>query len=227
MPSDLPNLRDVGGLPAEGGATVAAGRVLRSALPFDDDLVDGVAWPPTVVLDLRSAPELEAFPTMSGPRVVHLPLLSLLAPDAHLDETLAALYLALLDSAGGLLVDVVREVADADGPVLVHCAAGKDRTGIAVALLLRLVGVEREHVMADYLLTDDAIDAIDARLRAISPTGERRDLPREYFHVVPDALGAVLDRWDAHPDGTAGWLVEAGGDADLIDRLRARLLASD
>ena len=155
----------------------------------------------------------------------NLPLLSSLRPEAHLDGTLISLYRAVLDAATPLLVDVVRAVADTEGAVLIHCAAGKDRTGISVALLMRLVGVDRATVMADYELTNDAIDAIDARLRVMSGNERRDDLPREYFHVVPAALEAVLDAWDEHPGGVEGWLIEAGGEPDLSGRLRSTLLA--
>ena len=223
MPQTTPNLRDIGFTPAADGGRIRPGRVLRSALPFDQDVVDHVVWPPSVVLDLRSDAEISQHPTLSGPHTVHLPLLASLRPESHLDGTLVTLYTAVLESAAPLLVDVVRIVADADGPVLIHCAAGKDRTGISVALLMRLVGVERDVVMADYVHTNEHIDAIDARLRALSGNERRDELPREYFHVVPAALDAVMDIWDAAPGGTAGWL----GDENLVARLRERLLISD
>jgi rhodanese-related sulfurtransferase len=227
VPQTTPNLRDIGFTRTVDRAQVRPGLVLRSGLPFDDDVVDHVVWPPRVVLDLRSDRELAQRPTLSAPRVVNLPLLSALRPDAHHDGTLVTLYAAVLDSAAPLLVDVVREVVEADGPVLIHCAAGKDRTGIAVALLMRLIGVGRDETMADYVRTNDHIAAIDSRLRAL-PGNERRDeLPREYFHVVPEAIDIVMDLWDAAPGGTQGWLQAAGGDEHLVEQLRGRLLDSD
>lgn len=227
MPQTTPNLRDIGFTRTAGGGQVRSGLVLRSGLPFDDDVVDHVVWPPAVVLDLRSDRELAQRRTLAAPRVVNLPLLSSLRPEAHHDGTLVTLYAAVLESAAPLLVELVREVVDAEGPVLIHCAAGKDRTGIAVALLMRLVGVGRDDAMADYVRTNDHLPAIDARLRALAGNERRDELPREYFHVVPDALDVVMDLWDAAPGGTAGWLERAGGDADLVDRLRGRLLDSD
>jgi len=225
--AQTPNLRDLGGTPTATGSTIRAGRILRSALPFADDLApDGAPWPPAVVVDLRSQPEVQQYGTLQGPRFVNLPLLSQLRPDSHLDGTLVALYRALLDAAPGMLVDLVRTVADEPGSVLIHCAAGKDRTGISVALLLRLVGVDRDVVMDDYIATNAHIEQIDARLRAL-PGNEHRDaLPKEYFHVVPDALEAVLDVWDHHDGGVHGWLTAAGAEGDLVDRLRTSLLVN-
>lgn len=226
MPDTTPNLRDLGGIVTGGGGTIRSGLLLRSALPFEDDLAPGdVVWPPGIVVDLRSDGERSQHPSLSGPQVVHAPLLSQLKPDAHLDGTLVALYRALLDAAPGLLVDVVRTVAEADdAPVLLHCAAGKDRTGIAAALILRLLEVDRDVVMDDYVATNQNIDAIDRRLRALAGNEKRDELPREYFHVVPEALDGVLDVWDGHRGGVRGWLTAAGADAELFDRLEQRLV---
>ena len=220
-----PNLRDLGGTMTGAGQILLPGRLVRSALPFADDLSpDSSPWPPAVVVDLRSDGERRQYPTLQAPTAVNLPLLDELRPESHLDGTLIALYRAVLDGAPNMLVDLVRTVADAPGTTLIHCSAGKDRTGISVALLLRLVGVERDVVMTDYMVTNDNIEAIDGRLRVL-PGNEHRDaLPKEYFHVVPDALDAVLDVWDAHRGGVNGWLQSAGAERDLVDRLHVSLL---
>jgi protein tyrosine/serine phosphatase len=222
----VPNLRDVGGMSTADGRRVREGLLLRSALPAADDLVpEDFAWPPTLVIDLRSPLELaEGHPLDGlGSRVVNLPLLDALEPgERHRhDGTLAGLYRQVNDFAAHLLVELVSEIASADGPVLVHCAAGKDRTGIGVALVLRLLGVGRDEVIADYLLTDQARDAIDRRLN------RRYDdsvVPAAFYLVVPEALAEVMDMWDAHPGGVEGWFLASGGDPEVIERLRARFL---
>ena len=224
MPADLPNLRDVAGVSTADGRRVRPGILLRSALPQADDVVpDDLAWPPTVVIDLRSPFELRHGHPLAHleVRLVNLPLLQALRPGNQSMESLTVLYRMLLDDAAHLLADLVHEVADADGPVLVHCAAGKDRTGVGVALVLRLMGVSREEVIADYVLTEPARPAIDRRLHRdeIEPI-----YPVSFYLVAPEALEGVLDVWDEHPRGVEGWFVDAGGDIATLERLRERML---
>lgn len=225
MTTHVPNLRDIGGVVTADGLRVREGILLRSALPAADDLVpDDLAWPPSLVIDLRSPLELlDGHPLDElGLRVINLPLLESLRPGAQHDGTLAGLYRLVNEDASHLLVDLVAEIAVADGPVLVHCAAGKDRTGIGVALVLRLLGVDHEEVIADYLLTDEARDAIDRRLNR----GYNGSVvPASFYLVVPEALREVMDMWDAHPEGVEGWFVAAGGDVTVVRRLRERFLA--
>ncbi|EFQ83741.1 hypothetical protein HMPREF0063_11404 [Aeromicrobium marinum DSM 15272] len=227
MPDVVPNLRDLGGVPAADGLTIRPARLLRSAAPWADDVAPpGILWPPTTVVDLRSAMETEHDHPIagSGVSVVNIPLLAALRPGARIAATLSEMYGVVLDTAADRLVDVVRAVADSEGPALVHCAAGKDRTGVAVALMLSLVGTPREAVVADYLATELHLDAIHARLEA-SPGAEHRvHLPAEFFTVPVAAILAVLDVWDSHPHGVHGWFRDAGGGSDDLLRLRTHLL---
>ncbi|MET1036774.1 MAG: tyrosine-protein phosphatase [Aeromicrobium sp.] len=222
-----PNLRDIGHLPTHDGRVVAPRVVLRSAVPAAKDAgPDGLEWPPTVVIDLRSPGESEAVHplTQPGVRVVNLPLLSALRPGAAPIEDLLGLYLSMLDQASAYLVELVREVGRAPGTTLIHCAAGKDRTGVSIALLLRLVGVSRGHVLDDYLLTSAAEREIVERLRHGAGHRHRTSLPAAFFDVSPEALEGVLDVWDGHAAGTEGWFVEMGGSPDDVEQLRRTLL---
>lgn len=226
----LPNFRDVGGVVGHDGATVRTGLLLRSGVPEPTDTVPvGTPWPPALVVDLRSSMEHGGQHPLAalGSRVVTLSLLQSLAPGWHEDTpTLTHLYGKVLDTAGRLLVELVEEVAataSAGGASLVHCAAGKDRTGISVALLLRLLGVPRADVAADYMLTEHATAAIDARLRA--PGSDHPPIPSAFLLVPREAIEHVLDRWEQHPGGVDGWFASVGGDEATVERLRAAFLA--
>lgn len=223
----IPNFRDVGGVVGLDGAAVRRGLLLRSALPEITDVVpDAPGWPPSLVVDLRSPVEGTTDHPLSplGARHVTLPLLQALRPGwVESTATLAALYGLVLDEAGHLLAELVDEVAATDGATLVHCAAGKDRTGISVAFLLRLLGVSRDDVVGDYMLTERAASEIDARLRR--DTSDHPPVPSAFLAVPQDAIEVVLDRWDAHAGGVEGWFTEAGGDAGSLDRLRTTMLS--
>jgi hypothetical protein len=222
-----PNLRDIGSLPARDGQVVAPRRVLRSALPSSNDIgPEGLSWPPSVVIDLRSPVETGPIHPLAqaGVRVVNLPLLSALRPGVAPVESLQGLYLLMLQEASMYLVDLVREVGYAEGTTLIHCAAGKDRTGVSIALLLRLIGVSRDHVLSDYLLTADAEAEINSRLRKSAGHRHRRALPASFFDVSPEAIAGVLDVWDEHPAGVEGWYLEIGGSVDHLSQLRRTLL---
>ena len=238
------NSRDLGGLPLEGGGATAAGVLLRSDNLQDlspaavrrlvDDL--GVA----VVVDLRTGVEVEL--EGPGPLVedgrVEIRHRDLYAEVGQMTDAGAfpwiaargrtgeeapavAAYLGYLRDRPDSILAALRDIAHAPGAVLVHCAAGKDRTGVSVALVLRLLGVPHDDVVGDYLLTEHARAAIDARLhRDVEPL-----YPVSYYLVVPEAIEAVLQVWDEHPGGVEGWFVDAGGDAEVLERLRDRMLA--
>lgn len=223
----VPNLRDVGGMTTEDGSALLRGRLLRSAMPAARDTApDGIVWPPALVIDLRSDAESEPIHPLarSGARIVNLPLLSALRPESAPWEDLDGLYLVLLDDASMYLVELVREVGNATGTTLIHCAAGKDRTGVSIALLLRLVGVPREAVLEDYLATAAAEQAIGARLRKIAGRRHRATLPPAFLAVSSDAIEGVLDVWDSHEGGVHGWFRSVGGDDSAVERLRRTLI---
>lgn len=227
MRETVPNLRDVGGMQTADGQQVQRGRVLRSAMPSHKDRApDDVSWPPSLVIDLRSANESEDIHPLArmGSRIVNLPLLSALRPGTAPPEDLASLYLLMLDHSSMYLVELVREVSLSRGATLIHCAAGKDRTGVSVALLLRLVGVPREQVVADYLETAHAGQAITSRLRRMPGRHHRATLPPEFLAVPVEAIEGVLDVWDEHEDGVHGWFLSIGGNDDVVEQLRRTLL---
>ncbi|MCE0766300.1 tyrosine-protein phosphatase [Pseudonocardia kujensis] len=229
LPPDLrtpANLRDVGGLPTIDGRRVRAGVYLRSDAPQPGDRTPLV---PGTVIDLRSRVETRglAHPLAGVSDVHEVPLGVSLAPDLvaatpTADRDLAWAYRLLVTEATAELARIIRIVARSRGPVLVHCAAGKDRTGIVTAVVLGVVGVPREHVLADYLRTNENLERLWARLEAggVPLPGDVQGL----FGVDRAALEAVLDAMEARPGGLRGHLLAHGTDPDDLDLLTRRLV---
>ena len=228
MTETVPNFRDLGGTPTADGAVVRQGSILRSAMPAAQDRVpDEISWPPSVVIDLRSPFESEPRHPLQGlgSQVFNFPLLAALEPGVTPPSDLPGLYRVMLDYADQNLVEIVRVAGSHSGSTLIHCAAGKDRTGVAVALLLRLVGVAREHVVADYMTSLEHLEAIGRRLAQIPGHEDRKALPTSFLAVPVEAIEGVLDVWDQHVGGTEGWLRGAGAAPGLTDKLRQSILA--
>lgn len=106
------------------------------------------------------------------------------------------------------------------GAALVHCAAGKDRTGWAVATLLRAVDVTEDDVYADYLLSNDAVPA----LRALIAEGGDEELSEDLLGVRADYLEAATAAMLEMYGSAEGYLAEIGITPQRRDALRARLL---
>ncbi len=133
-------------------------------------------------------------------------------------------YMSYLRRRPDSIVGSLRAIARADGAVLVHCAAGKDRTGVVVALALDAAGVDRDIIIGDYLASRERIAAIIARL--LSSATYRAELeghdPRR-LAPAPGTMERVLELVDDRFGGSAAWLSAQGlRDAD-IERLRRRL----
>jgi protein-tyrosine phosphatase len=113
-----------------------------------------------------------------------------------------------------------------EGGVLVHCAAGKDRTGLISALLLGLVGVPAVTIAADYALTAELLRPRDQEWLEHGP-GERaeREALAARFAPTTEVMLEVLDGLDRRHGGVEGYLAAAGVSPADLDRLRDRLLA--
>ena len=128
-------------------------------------------------------------------------------------------YLAYLRHRPDSIVGALEDIATASPGALVHCAAGKDRTGVVVALALAAAGVERSAIVADYVATAARIGPIMARLRA-SPTyaPDLDDEPDETHAPRASTLERVFAALDAQWGGPLGWLAEQGFDPAPLRR---------
>ncbi|MFN3866540.1 MAG: tyrosine-protein phosphatase [Demequina sp.] len=229
----LANVRDL----ADAAPGVVRDVVYRSDAPMPGDVEPGgiLRWPPATVVDLRGAGEkAPSHPLAGDSRIVGIDLLDAAAlvggPGTGIMNSLAELYAVMTapDAARGL-TQVVGEVAWGDAPVLVHCSAGKDRTGVSTALVLRLLGIDRHRVVADYVLTEAHMPRVLARMLSgtRSSIGGTRltSVPHEVLEAPAAAIETVLDAWDAHEGGVEGWYLAHGGEPRTLAELRRRLLA--
>ena len=133
-------------------------------------------------------------------------------------------YLGYLRDRPDSVVGALRALLVPDGAAVVHCAAGKDRTGVVVALALLCAGVTREAVVADYVATGERIDAIIDRLRS-SPVYAADLEGRDPASHLPRAVAfeRFLDEVDSRHGGPLAWLTTHGFGAVEQASLGARL----
>lgn len=230
----LVNLRDLGGLPTDGEVTTRPGVLYRSDAPHAGDRApDGMSqWPPKAVVDLRDTVEEDEreHPLAELSRVHRIPVLEDLRTSAGSSTSLSlrALYEYLLDGAAKRLLEVFRVAVETDGPVLIHCAAGKDRTGVACALLMRAAGVRSDAIVADYVRTDRNMRRVLQRLDVSPalPPGVDEEAVNELISAPAAAMEAVLARLDENEGGAAGWLLTHGADEAEITRWQHRFLTT-
>ena len=147
------------------------------------------------------------------------------AEDDEAEPPAVRSYLGYLAHRPDAVVAALRALAaPLDGATVVHCAAGKDRTGVVVALALAVAGVPHEEIVADYAMTADVIEALVARLAA-SPTYAEDMVRRDVASHTPRAetMDRVLTLLDERFGGAAGWLAAHGFGPDEQAALRARL----
>lgn len=232
------NVRDLGGLPTADGRAVLRRRLVRSdnVAGLDDaGRTALLSYGVRRVIDLRGGIPGEPEPSVpAGPAgddlTVCVPWIDAERDDERDPEaetTLAAVYRGSLDRNVRQVAAVLRAFLDApDGPVVLHCAAGKDRTGMAVALLLEVAGVPRQHVVADYALSEDAL-GIPAVLARHPGPPEARALAEEHWRTRPATMAAALAHLDSRYGGVGGYVQGACGlGHDEVAEVRQRLVGA-
>lgn len=234
------NVRDLGGYPTADGGVTRWRRVLRGdgihrIAPEGLRLLDAEGV--SAVIDLRSHAELanEPNPYLGHSRVsfFHKPVYDDLAPTmrdigktAH-DDPLVPFYLTALSERGEAIRDVLSTIAAAPpGPVLFHCTAGKDRTGLIAALLLGLAGVERQAILTDYSLTSEFIvDLVQELLEQTRQAGGDVEQHARFLACAPPTMAATLDHIDRRHGSITGYLKDIGLAEGDLSVVRDRLLS--
>ena len=184
-----------------------------------------------LVIDLRSEHEVEQHGRLSDPSItwLHLPMGG---PSWFSDKVLteedpmAELYRSMTTQMAPTLVKVLDTVASTEIPLVIHCTSGKDRTGVAAALLQTALGVDDEVIAAEYLASAENLVHHAEAMRARYP-----DMAAAIPEQLQARFGGVERQWlDAalepvrEAGGIDGWLTNHGSGATTIDRLHSRFL---
>jgi len=235
----LANARDLGGLRTRDGKTIKAGVIVRSDNPIGltekghIDLMVMVG--PRTIIDLRSAIELERDGyTLKDESVTifNYPMQPLSGVnqeqiDAGAFGNLIDDYMGQLEINGHSIIQALRAISSSDQhPIMYHCSAGKDRTGVVTAMLLDILGVEHEDIAADYHLTTANMGPILERIRT-APIFKENGLafaPDWLFASDPETMMAFFDRMTAKYGSAEGWALQHGLTQVEIDAIREHLL---
>lgn len=223
------NARDVGGLATTDGARIRSGALIRSdcldqLTPEGIRAVrgDGVRR----VIDLRTSDEVAARPNpfAGDPIYRWAPFIEEPVRPYPLDMPLSEVYRAGVDRNARRVTAAMAMLADAPGGgVVVHCVAGKDRTGTIVALALRVAGVPIEEIVADYAYSGECLAAISAaELDGIVDPADRT-LLEEQWSCRPETMRRMLDHIDERYGGVENYLLGNGFGRVQLHALRARL----
>ncbi len=233
------NFRDLGGYPGDGGRPLRWRRLFRSdhfgalteadratlaplgiARSFD---FRGVAeraatpyhWPGVVQHPLSIEPTVvQRMQDMTAAgRALTVPLVT---------DLMADLYRALVRDQSHRFAELFDHLLQAEAPVVFHCTAGKDRTGVAAALILLALGVPRDLVRQDYLLTNQHY-----RHPPIAQSETPPEVLQVLWRVQDGFLDAALQSIDAQPGGLPAYLQKLGLGPAALAALRARYLQAD
>jgi protein-tyrosine phosphatase len=243
----LLNFRDPGGIKASGTGLLKEGVLFRSANPdklINNDLQQLKSLNIKTVIDLRAPQEIRKGSEYADHAYkLSLPLdfqqttrerLRPVIYNKDSENIIAdisnAIYLEILDASAAVLKQVMEALASPDRiPVLIHCQAGKDRTGIIIALILLSLGVERDLIIRDFMKSNDELLPFFKRQFLV-----RKILSLGFFpyrnmlfavQVKQRNIESVLDRIDTHYGGIESLMRNAGITKVMLDKVRENLLS--
>lgn len=234
------NFRDIGGYRARDGAFVKHGLVYRADGLYrlsTSDIETIRHLKIKTVVDLRTEKELAdngTFPVDLHPVDFHNVSL--------MDDIWEEADIPKFDSVADFLVwgyrDILKDAHDRFAqafdivarheapPVVYHCAAGKDRTGLLTMLLLGALGVSRDDIVHDYALSADAMKRLREWIVRTNPEREHviTDAPAHFLAAEPDAMHAIIDDFMAGHDDFADAVIAYGISEDSVERLHSFML---
>jgi protein-tyrosine phosphatase len=229
------NVRHLGGYPTSAGRTTSESVIRAASLHrLTANGMRGLAEAGvTTIIDFRSDAERERSitpdPGPYGIRHIHAPVFQEDASPVGMEREFpgfGAVYARFLDSGREAYRTFIEVTAESEGRVLFHCAAGKDRTGVAAALLLDLAGVDDETIIADYTLTEVLLQPmVDEWLPDMRARGVDETRAQQLLAAPRDAIEAALEFLRQSHGSAEGYARDLGVSHTTISALRARLIA--
>ena len=235
------NFRDLGGYATAAGGTTRGGRIFRSdSLSYLSDR-DVAAlrdeFGVRTVIDLRAGHEVEEYgygPLSAHVRQLHLPIVDQtreppvrrLIRRAPKFQTLDEIYGFMLREYQDRFGAVLHVIADGGNhPLVFHCAAGKDRTGLVAMLVLSLCGVPEDVIVTDFAFTESRMPEIIARHTArAEQAASDAEVAAQQYGAQAATMHAVLESLRREFASVAGYVRSAGLSDDEIDALRTALV---
>jgi protein-tyrosine phosphatase len=215
-------VRDLGGVPLEGGGETRFGVAVRadSIRTLTDEGWQALSgYGVRVAIDLRGDDELALDPPVDVPiEVVREPVPGNTVPIVWEWPTMLEAYRGLLDAYAPRFAATLTAVARSPSPVVVHCQGGRDRTGLASALMLRLAGVPLDAIAADHALSDENWAPQNEQWLADAADDWERERRRRIIEPAGETMARVLEGLDAR-----GYLLAGGGTEQDLDTLVVRL----
>jgi protein-tyrosine phosphatase len=234
------NVRDLGGHPTEDGGETRFGAVVRADSVrqlSEEGWAALTEYGVSRIVDLRMDAERAEDPEGEPPvEVLHLSFFdesdeeawrevdaaSLAAPD--FETATRDVYLIFLERFRENVAHALKSVADApEGAVVVHCAGGKDRTGLVTAFLLKVAGVSDEHIAEDYAISEERLKSRHDRWLADAESDEERERLRRIVVTPRESMLGVLQELEHRYGSIEGYLKAGGLSDDDIARIRRRL----
>jgi protein-tyrosine phosphatase len=235
----VPNFRDLGGYRTHDGRTVAWRRLFRSAALHKMNDRDIATLKQEIslrtVIDLRSPKNPEQGPEFLrlkgiGARYYPIPFSTWPwpGPSSWSATNLGEIYLRRISEQpfGKRLVDALEIIAERDNhPLVFHCSAGKDRTGVLAAMVLAAIGIVDEDVVDDYTLSAPLMREIRDRMTRDPETAQGvKDLPDFQWEASAESMAVFLSLLRRKYGSADGYLKANGAGSSLVDRLKVALL---
>lgn len=216
------NLRDLGGYTTENGNVTKYEKIFRSSAIYklteeEEKYFEDIGI--KVAIDLRVPEEIDrhpsAFVDSEKIKYFNFPLSN---SWPLVEDEVPNTYFNIIQSHKSM-ANVMKTIANTDGGIIIHCTAGKDRTGIVVSLLLLLAGVIEEDILADYLITYAYIYKGVRIMHEEDP-----DLPAFVGSIKVEHLEKTIERLNEVYGNVEGYLRELGLTIDEIEKLKNKLL---